>query len=181
MEFTIKIPIFKPFKSAFFNLINTTMKENPPHHSQERGLLEDFIPKFTRASTSKRFANYIIDRICFYIFLYLFGYALLSIDYNLSIIIEKNSFFGLLMLSIFYGLYMGLIELIFKGRSFGKFITGTIAVNHDGSRISEKTAVLRGLTRLVPFNAFSALSDGYPWHDHWNKTYVVDYVKSDQT
>lgn len=155
------------------------MKENQPLHSQE-GLLDDFIPKFTRASTGKRFANYIIDRIFFYLLLYLFTYVLLSIDYDLSSIIEKNSVFGLLMLAIFYGLYMGLIELIFKGRSFGKFITGTIAVNHDGSRISEKTAVLRGLTRLVPFNAFSALSDGYPWHDQWNKTYVVNYVRSDQ-
>ena len=62
------------------------MKENPPHHSQERGLLDDFIPKFTRASTSKRFANYIIDRICFYIFYTCSVYALLSVDYNLSII-----------------------------------------------------------------------------------------------
>jgi len=156
------------------------MKENQPHHSQEQGLLDDFVPKFTRASAGQRFANYIIDRIFFYVFLYLFGYALLSIDYDLSFILEKNRVFGLLMLSIFYGLYMGLIELIFKGRSFGKFITGTIAVNHDGSRISERTAVLRGLSRLVPFNAFSALGDGYPWHDEWNKTYVVNYVKPDQ-
>ena len=156
------------------------MKENQPQHSPERGLLDDFIPKFTRASTGKRFANYIIDRVFFYVFLYLFSYALLSIDYDLSSVINNNSFFGLLMVSIFYGLYMGLMELIFKGRSPGKFITGTIAVNHDGSRISEKTAVLRGLTRLVPFNAFSALSDGYPWHDQWNKTYVVNYVKPDQ-
>ena len=155
------------------------MKENQPGHSQEGGLLDDFMPKFTRASTSKRFANYIIDRISFYVFFYLFSYALLLVGYDLLSIIGENQAFGLIILALFYGLYMGFIELIFKGRSFGKFITGTIAVNHDGSRISEKTAVLRGLTRLTPFNAFSALSEGYPWHDQWNKTYVVNYVKSE--
>ncbi len=156
------------------------MKENQAEHSQQEGLLDDFMPKFTRASTSKRFANYIIDRISFYVFFYLFSYALMSVGYDLLSIIGENQAFGLLILALFYGLYMGFIELIFKGRSFGKFITGTIAVNHDGSRISEKTAALRGLARLTPFNAFSALGEGYPWHDQWNKTYVVNYVKSNQ-
>src|SRR5215468_2970241 len=116
------------------------MEENQPHYSQEQGVLDDFMPKFTRASAGKRFANYVIDRICFYVFLYLFSYALLSVDYDLSFIIKANSVFGLLMVLLFYGLYLGLIELIFRGRSIGKFVTGTIAVNHDGSRISEKTA-----------------------------------------
>ncbi|HEV8508744.1 MAG TPA: RDD family protein, partial [Chitinophagaceae bacterium] len=81
----------------------------------------------------------------------------------------------------FYGMYMGLIEAVFKGRSIGKLITGTIAVNNDGSRINGQTALLRGLSRAVPFNALSALgSPCYPWHDRWNKTYVVKYVRSDQ-
>jgi uncharacterized RDD family membrane protein YckC len=73
-------------------------------------------------------------------------------------------------------MYMGLVEAIFKGRSIGKLITSTVAVNEDGSRVSGQVALLRGLARAVPFNAFSALgSPCYPWHDRWTKTYVVDY------
>ena len=47
------------------------------------------------------------------------------------------------MLSIFYGLYVGLIELIASRADLSQiYPPGTIAVNQDGSRISEKTAVL---------------------------------------
>jgi uncharacterized RDD family membrane protein YckC len=78
-----------------------------------------------------------------------------------------------------YGAYMAIIEGIFKGRSIGKFITGTKAVNEDGSNISFTTAIARGFSRIVPFEPFSALgSPSYPWHDKWNKTYVIDIRNS---
>src|SRR5690606_37410582 len=102
-----------------------------------------------------------------------------SIDLAILIYGEGDGGFNLLgrlVVLLFYGAYMGLIEAMFKGRSLGKLITGTIAVNEDGSRISALTAFLRGLSRAVPFNVFSALgSPCYPWHDKRNKTYVVEY------
>jgi hypothetical protein len=55
-------------------------------------------------------------------------------------------------------------------------ITGTKAVNHDGSNISAKTAFLRTLCRLVPFEPFSAF--GIPWHDSWTHTHVIDVKQS---
>jgi hypothetical protein len=65
------------------------MKENQPHHSQEQGLLDDFVPKFTRASAGKGLPTISSTGVFFYVFLYLFGYALLSIDYDLSFILKK--------------------------------------------------------------------------------------------
>jgi uncharacterized RDD family membrane protein YckC len=70
---------------------------------------------------------------------------------------------------------MSLIEAMFRGKSIGKLITGTKAVNEDGSDISFAKAFERGLARMVPFEAFSALGEpSYPWHDKWTKTFVID-------
>jgi uncharacterized RDD family membrane protein YckC len=64
---------------------------------------------------------------------------------------------------------------VFRGKSIGKLITGTKAVNEDGSDISFGKAFARGFSRAVPFDAFSALGDpSYPWHDKWTNTYVID-------
>ena len=74
-----------------------------------------------------------------------------------------------------YGLYIGAVEALFGGKSLGKLITRTRAVNDDGTRISTGTAFLRGLSRAVPFSAFSALGTPcYPWHDRWTHTLVID-------
>ena len=76
---------------------------------------------------------------------------------------------------------MFLVEALFKGKSLGKLITGTRAVNEDGSNLSAKTALLRGLSRAVPFNAFSALgTPSYPWHDKWTNSYVIDEKESNR-
>ncbi len=80
---------------------------------------------------------------------------------------------------LLYGLFMGTIEAITKGRSLGKLITKTKAVNEDGTSISVSTAFTRGLSRAVPFNSFSALGNPpHPWHDKWTKTYVIDIKDS---
>lgn len=157
------------------------MEENQPAPQQEQHLFDDFSQQLTQAGSGKRLANYIIDLISFYVFMYFFSYVIVEISIDLAIMIYGEgdggfNLMGRLIVLLFYGAYMGLIEAMFKGRSLGKLITGTIAVNEDGSRISALTAFLRGLSRAVPFNAFSALgSPCYPWHDKWNKTYVVEY------
>jgi uncharacterized RDD family membrane protein YckC len=88
----------------------------------------------------------------------------------------KPSIFAQLIALFFYGLYMSIVEGIFKGRSLGKLITRTKAVNEDGSDISFETAFKRGLSRIVPFEQFSILA-GRPWHDRWTKTQVVSTRK----
>ena len=145
----------------------------------ETDLFADSEYHLVQASSGKRFANYIIDLLVFYALVFLSGLAIAllspaAIDY----LNEEDGGFNLmerLLGLVLYGLYMFATEAIFKGKSLGKSITGTRAVNEDGTNVSPKAALLRGLSRAVPFNAFSALgSPAYPWHDRWTKTYVID-------
>src|SRR5690348_1610473 len=107
------------------------MEENQLQQSPEQNIFDDFAPQLMQAGSGKRLANYIIDLISFYIFMYLLSYVLVSVSYDLAVIIygDGHEILGRLVILLFYGMYMGLIEAVFKGRSFGKLITGTIAVN----------------------------------------------------
>ena len=136
-----------------------------------------------QAGTGKRFANYIIDVIVFYIVVFFLAMVVAMIDPDLILWMQAtdagtnllNSLISLLL----YGIIMGITEALTRGRSLGKLITGTRAVNPDGSSIGIQTAFWRGLCRAVPFEAFSALgSPSYPWHDKWTNTYVIDIRQS---
>jgi len=155
---------------------------NTPYGTQPQDMLSEFEVNLVLANAGKRFANYIID-----IFVNL-GLAVLLLAV-LSTIIELpfdngrgNSISSIpegIIYSLIFAIIYGLIEGIFKGKSLGKAITGTRAVNADGTRISFKTAFLRGISRVVPLEPFSALgSQTYPWHDKWTNTYVVDEKES---
>ena len=135
-----------------------------------------------RAEAGKRLLNYIVDVIIFYILAVIVG-VIIAIA-SPSTITEMSvgtgsSFISNILSLLFYGLYMSLVEAIFKGKSLGKLITGTRAVNLDGSRISAGTAFARGFSRAVPFCVFSALgSPCNPWQDKWTDTMVIDERKS---
>jgi uncharacterized RDD family membrane protein YckC len=145
---------------------------------------EEFQPaaielNLVQASSGKRFANYLIDLICFYLCVFLWGVVIAIVSPSTIDSLDDSPFGTMserLITLILYGIFMGLIEGIFRGKSIGKFITRTKAVNEfDGSDISFGTAFLRGLSRAVPFEAFSALGNpSYPWHDKWNNTVVID-------
>lgn len=145
---------------------------------QGNDLLTSFESVAIRASTGKRFANYIIDMLVFYGLIFLLAVIFALLDMPLFTESESSGRFDILSNIIFlliYGVYMFIVEALFKGKSLGKLITGTRAVNLDGSRISVATALGRGFSRAVPFDAFSALgSPSNPWHDKWNKTMVMD-------
>lgn len=138
---------------------------------------------YVRAEGGKRFANYFIDLIVFYALMFGIGviWALLSPD-TIDSIAEDDTGFGLvqrLISLVLYGLYMSIVEAVFKGKSLGKLITGTRAVNLDGSPISVSTAFGRGFSRAVPFCVFSAFgSPPNPWQDKWTDTMVIDEKKS---
>lgn len=134
------------------------------------------------ASTGQRFANYIVDLIAFYVVItFGIGAILYATDDTLFVGIDDDSFvanliFRIVFLIIYAFLYF-LVELIFKGRTIGKLITGTKAVNQDGSAMEPKTILIRSLSRAVPFEQLSALG-GFPWHDKWSRTYVIDIKKT---
>ncbi|WP_163397974.1 RDD family protein [Flavobacterium fluviatile] len=61
------------------------------------------------------------------------------------------------------------------GRTAGKFVTGTIVVNQNGKKPNLIAIIIRTLSRLIPFDAFSFLGkSGKIWHDSISKNYVVD-------
>lgn len=154
--------------------------ETESHHLSE--FLELDI-NYDRVSHMKRLGNYIVDLIGFYILMFMLGiFMAYFLPALLPIILGDGSglsLWGNLFSLLIYAFYMGTLETIFKGRSFGKFLTGSRAVNLDGSNISAQTAFLRGLIRAIPFEAFSALgSPANPWHDKWTDTMVVSNVKN---
>jgi uncharacterized RDD family membrane protein YckC len=136
------------------------------------------------ASSGKRFLNYLIDLFVFYLVI-VFG--VVAIMYGMSDdstdSFSSNTFLdGLgvrIMFLLFYALLYCLTEILLGGRTIGKLITGTKAVNMDGSQMEPKTILIRSLARAVPFEQFSALGNpSYPWHDKWSRTLVIDIKKT---
>lgn len=132
------------------------------------------------ASVGKRFLNYIIDLIIFYVLCFLLGMLFAEQVYEMrlvnteSMFTLKIEFIGIFILLFYYCV----CEIVFKGRTIGKFLTGTKAVNEDGTPIDANKALLRTLSRLVPFEPFSTFG-GHPWHDKWTRTYVIDVKKTE--
>lgn len=132
---------------------------------------------FVRASTGKRFLNYFIDLLVFSIIFFIIGIFLTTITPVADELVESDSF-GLL-LTLIYALYMSMVEASFKGKSIGKLLTKTRAVNLDGTNISTGKAFSRGFIRVVPFCALSAFGNPCnPWQDRWTNTMVIDEEKS---
>ncbi len=134
---------------------------------------------YTRANTSKRLGNYLIDLVSYYVFIFAVSFLAGTIAPETTAQffegVDNNSIADRIVTLIFYALYLGAMEAFFKGKTLGKFITKTRAVNEDGSQITTSTAFARGFSRAVPFCAFSALGTPCnPWHDRWTKTYVVE-------
>ncbi|HEY9261984.1 RDD family protein [Chitinophaga sp.] len=130
----------------------------------------------------QRLTNYIIDLISFIflVIIFFFAMSVLSPDTLRSITFSPATDYAhRLILMLSFALYMGTIETISQGRTIGKLITGTRAVNEDGTNISAGKAFLRGIIRAIPCSSLSGLSKVCtPWHDQWTNTYVIDIDKS---
>jgi uncharacterized RDD family membrane protein YckC len=138
-------------------------------------LADEFESQKSPAGAGKRFANYIIDLIACYIFSALMGVVVFVT--GIITVNDSGAQFTFLFLNILsFFLAWFAMEAIFKGKSLGKLITKTRAVNEaDGSKITVRTAFLRSLCRLVPFEPLSGLgSPTFPWHDKWTGTVVVE-------
>ena len=153
----------------------------------ENTLLDDYTIETTTpyasrpvATRGKRFANYILDTIGYYLFCILFGIALALLAPEGAVDNWADSddtiwdtLFGLAM---YLGYYL-LTEELLNGKSLGKFVTRTRAVREDGEPVTFQDVFLRSLSRLVPFEQFSFLGNSNyvrGWHDKWTKTIVVE-------
>jgi uncharacterized RDD family membrane protein YckC len=151
--------------------------------NQETGpienILDDMDVNLVQAPKGQRFVNFLIDRFFLYLcWRFFLTKSIIAVIQFLGFVIENKYQYivGIWVVSIFIDLlFYAIFESLTGGKTLGKLITKTRAVNADGSRINFKTALLRSLSRMVPFEMFSALGDpSYPWHDRWTNTYVID-------
>lgn len=154
-----------------------------PNEEQEQHIFDDNQYHLVQASSGKRFVNYLVDRIIFYILFYMLALVLASLNIKIQVEVDPDStglaLFSILIYVFAYALFMGLMEFAMKGKTIGKLLTGTRAVKEDGTHLELKDALLRGICRIIPFNIFSALGNTcYPWHDSISKTYVIDERQS---
>lgn len=134
---------------------------------------------FEHATTGQRFVNFLIDSIVVYALFFgvIFILAMFSPTFANMLINSDNDTGSKLMVQLVAVIVMVLayvlIEGLFKGKSLGKLITKTRAVQEDGHNlITWKQVFLRSISRVVPFETLSGFS-GHPWHDKWSKTIVV--------
>ena len=130
-----------------------------------------------RASGGQRFVNYLIDFAISSAALA--GISILLDGYVLNILNSESWLVQHLVGASFAVIYYSLLESILNGKSIGKFLTGTRAVQIDGQPLTANKALIRSLCRIVPFEAFSFLgNDASGWHDKWSDTLVIDEKKS---
>lgn len=131
--------------------------------------------EYCRASMNKRFVNYLIDSIVAFVLIFLLGFILEIISPGLISESNIGDISGRIIGMVFYGIMMFFIEFASQGKSIGKLITRTRAINEDGSTLSFGNSLIRNFIRAIPFDAFSAFGNPCkPWHDSWSHTMVVD-------
>jgi uncharacterized RDD family membrane protein YckC len=131
-----------------------------------------------RVGPGLRFANFLIDTLVYYgVLIVGLGFLIFGTgqDVDNSFLVREDG--GSVALQYLvsitsYLLFFTLLEGATKGKTLGKFITGTRALKNDGNKITWKDALLRSLSRMVPFEVFSAFG-GNPWHDKWTDTIVI--------
>ncbi|GGE57199.1 putative RDD family membrane protein YckC [Pedobacter psychrotolerans] len=132
--------------------------------------------EYCRATSGLRLTNYIIDMIFFYMIMFGLGFVIGILSPSLLNVFD--GLMGRLISLILYGISMSIIEGISNGKSIGKLITGTKAINLDGTDMNFGQAFTRNIIRAIPFNAFSAFGTPCnPWHDRLSNTIVVEEKK----
>ena len=177
-HFENKIPII--ILSEIFKM---DIESNIPETQQDL-FTEGELFNYEQASTGQRFLNYLIDGVLMqYGLSFITGIIIAEIVNAISPetaykwFVERSdssdfiiSFY--LVAIVNFLIYYTICEKAFKGKTLGKLITGTKAIRDDGKELSFRNAFLRSLSRIVPFEPFSAFG-GYPWHDSWTGTMVI--------
>ncbi len=122
------------------------------------------------ASRGQRSGNFILD----FAFIYVLA-VLLVFSWPEFFTEDANGYAVSVVLYIIYYLPQ---EAVW-GRTIGKHITGTKAVNQDGTELTFRSAVGRTLCRFIPFEVLSFVGRRpRGWHDSFSKTMVISLRKS---
>lgn len=128
------------------------------------------------AGKGRRLINFIIDTVmvCALAFILLVILAILfPVWYDTTTNEDNDSIpFLSLVYLITVILYYTVLEAGTKGYTLGKLISGSRVIGTDGKPVSWKSAFLRSLIRLIPFEFLSGLQSRV-LHDQWTNTSVV--------
>lgn len=145
-----------------------------------------------RATKWTRVANIFVDRIVFNLLFFMFALLGGFIDGILGIYFFTKFFDQLagigritdiVITNIIFFFYIFMLEYFTKGRSIGKFVTGTKVIMTDGTAPGLRDYFIRNISRLVPFDSVSFLGEN-GWHDSWSDTRVIsikNYESEKQT
>jgi uncharacterized RDD family membrane protein YckC len=126
-----------------------------------------------------RFGHYALDVIFYYIFAMILAVPIVIILMTLGMDVENlgegsgwyNILDRLISWLVLYPGYYILFESTMQSTP-GKIILGRVVVDEYGEKPSFLTIVKRSYSRVVPFEAFSCLSN-LGWHDTWSDTFVI--------
>ncbi|TCJ14111.1 RDD family protein [Flaviaesturariibacter flavus] len=150
------------------------------YEERQEDLFTNMEPVLVQADAGKRLVNYIVDQVAFIAFAAMLGLVagVAGGDAAIEFVkrIEANFILNYLTSQLLYAFFMGSQEALFRGKTFGKMITGTRAVSRDGAPLSTDQAFTRGICRAIPLNTLSALfsTPPLPWHDQLSRTVVID-------
>lgn len=126
-----------------------------------------------------RFGHYMLDVVFYYIFALILAVPiviiLMTLGMDVKNIGEGSGWYNILdrLISwlILYPGYYILFESTMQSTP-GKIILGRVVVDEYGEKPSFSKIVKRSYSRVVPFEAFSCLSN-LGWHDTWSDTFVI--------
>lgn len=120
------------------------------------------------ASTGQRFLTFFLDTVFVYISFFILGAALHAINLD-ALLAGRGYGFGIVIFILYY-----VLQEATYGRTLGKVIAGTKAVQQDGTPVTVGQALVRTICRFIPFEPFFG-GHGHPagWHDKIAKTRVV--------
>jgi uncharacterized RDD family membrane protein YckC len=146
---------------------------------QSTNLLQDFNePTYEFASIGQRLVNVVIDVIAFYVLMFIVGVmgglAAVAFQSDSPGLMQPGAVQLLFLLAyvVIILLYYTLLEGA-KGKTLGKLITKTKAVQIDGAPLGYKKAFFRSLCRFVPLEFISIFFSRMMWHDQWTYTMVI--------
>lgn len=147
------------------------MEENTQALDQELLHTEQKNPDENLASQGKRFANMLIDVVCYYVLAFIVVFILMLIGVFDD---EPSKAVSYLITFSSMWLYFTVMEASF-GKTVGKLVTKTRVVDEEGNSLDFGKATVRSLCRLIPFDAFSYLSSRpVGWHDSISRTRVIN-------
>jgi uncharacterized RDD family membrane protein YckC len=123
------------------------------------------------ASRGRRFANLLIDTLCYYALTMVVGVGIALVDASF---LEHMSTVGEYLFGTGLMLVYYLPSEALFGRTVGKLVTRTRVVSQSGGPPDFLQVLRRTLIRFVPFEAFTFLSErSVGLHDRWSETRVV--------